>query len=147
MVTDRAQAARLLADPDAEGWLTGPEPVPGRAVTLLCTGIAEPLAVLAELSPALAGVPLAGKPAAGIPAPFDWRQEYGEDVAAFLRGYILDLGSTGSLFGVLRRPVAERLLTPPHTDRPLVWALATLACLYSGDYRHAREPTPRLPVS
>ena len=104
-------------------------------------------AVLAELSPVLAGVPLAGKTAGGGPAPFDWRREYGAEVASFLRGYILDLGRTGGLFDVVRRPAVEGLLAPPHGDRPLVWALATLACLYSGDYRHAREATPRLPVS
>ncbi len=104
-------------------------------------------AVLAELSPALADLPLAGKPPAGTRAPFDWRRQYGEDIAAFLRGYVLDLGRTGGLFDVLRRPAAERLLAPPHADRALVWALATLACLYSGDYRHAREATPSLPVS
>ncbi len=104
-------------------------------------------AVLAELSPALTDVPLAGKPPAGTPAPFDWRRQYGEEVAAFLRGYILDLGRTGGLFDVLRRPEVERLLAVPGADRATVWALATLACLYSGDYRHAREATPRLPVS
>ena len=47
----------------------------------------------------------------------------------------------------MSRPAAEKLLTPPHTDRPSVWALATAACLASGDYRKARETTPQLPVA
>jgi Asparagine synthase len=104
-------------------------------------------AVLAELSPALADVPLAGKPPAGTHSPFDWRRQYGDAVTTFLRGYILDLGTTSSLFDVVSRPAAERLLTPPHADRASVWALATAACLVSGDYRNAREPTHQLPVT
>ena len=104
-------------------------------------------AVLAELSPALADVPLAGKPPAGAHSPFDWRREYGDAITTFLRGYILDLGTTSALFDVVSRPAAERLLTPPHADRASVWALATAACLVSGDYRHAREPTHQLPVA
>jgi len=105
-------------------------------------------AVLAELSPVLAGVALAGKavPAAGTPAPFDWRRQYGSAVASFLRGYILDTGADGGLFDVVSRPAAERLLDGQQPDRACVWALATLACLVSGDYRRARESTPRLPV-
>jgi Asparagine synthase len=103
-------------------------------------------AVLAELSPALADVPLAGKPAPAR-APFDWRRQYGETVATFLRGYILDLGLTGGLFDVVSQPAAEKLLTPPHADRATVWALATAACLVSGDYRKARETSPQLPVT
>ena len=104
-------------------------------------------AVLAELSPALADVPLAGKPPAGTGSPFDWRRQYGDAVTTFLRGYILDLGTTSTLFDVVSRPAAERLLTPPHADRATVWALATAACLVSGDYRNAREPTHQLPVT
>jgi hypothetical protein len=100
-------------------------------------------AVLAELSPALADVPLAGKPDPAL-APFDWRRQYGEAVATLLREYILD---SGGLFDVVSRPAAEKLLVPPHTDRPAVWSLATLACLTSGDYRNAREATPWLPVA
>ena len=103
--------------------------------------------VLTELSPALADVPLAGKPPAGTEAPFDWRRQYGEEVASFLRGYILDQGTSGGLFNVVARPAAEALLRPPHADRATVWALATLACLTSGDYRNAREPAPHLPVT
>jgi hypothetical protein len=103
-------------------------------------------AVLAELSPALADVPLAGKPPAGA-APFDWRRQYGEAVASFLRGYVLDQGSAGGLFDVVSRPAAEALLRPPHADRASVWALATLACLTSGDYRQAREAAPQLAVT
>ena len=103
--------------------------------------------VLAELSPVLAEVPLAGKPAAGAQPTFDWRRQYGDAISAFLRGYILDLGTTSVLFDVVSRPAAERLLTPPHADRASVWALATVACLVSGDYRKARESTHQIPVS
>jgi hypothetical protein len=103
-------------------------------------------AVLAELSPELADVPLAGKPDPAR-APFDWRRQYGETVATFLRGYILDLGLTGGLFDVVSQPAAEKLLTPPHADRATVWALATAACLVSGDYRKAREPAAQLAVT
>jgi hypothetical protein len=105
-------------------------------------------AVLAELSPALAEVPLAGKPPADpARSPFDWRRQYGEAVTTFLRGYILDLGTSSGLFDVVSRPATEQLLTPPHADRTSVWALATVACLTSGDYRKAREPADQLPVT
>jgi hypothetical protein len=105
-------------------------------------------AVLAELSPALAEVPLAGKPPADpARSPFDWRRQYGEAVTTFLRGYILDLGTTSDLFAVVSRPATEQLLTPPHADPASVWALATIACLASGDYRKAREPAHQLPVT
>jgi asparagine synthase (glutamine-hydrolysing) len=103
-------------------------------------------AVLAELSPALTDVPLAGKPDPAS-APFDWRRQYGDTVATFLRGYILDLGLTGGLFDVVSQQAVEQLLTPPHADRGTVWALATAACLVSGDYRKARETAPQLPVT
>jgi hypothetical protein len=104
-------------------------------------------AVLAELAPALADVPLAGKPPAGTQSPFDWRRQYGDAVTTFLRGYVLDLGTTSGLFDVVSRQATEKLLTPPHTDRATVWALATVACLASGDYRKAREKTHQLPVT
>lgn len=107
---------------------------------------ALPAAVLAELNPALTDIPLAGKPAAAA-APFDWRRQYGEPVTSFLRGYILDLGLTGGLFDVLSQPAVEKLLSPPHADRATVWALATAACLLSGDYRKAREKTAQLTVA
>jgi Asparagine synthase len=103
-------------------------------------------AVLAELSPDLVDVPLAGKPAAAS-APFDWRRQYGDAVTTFLRSYILDLGLTSDLFDVVSRPAIEKLLTPPHADRATVWALATAACLYSGDYRKAREKPEQLAVT
>jgi hypothetical protein len=103
-------------------------------------------AVLSELCPALIDVPLAGKPPADA-APFDWRRQYGDAIAALLRDYTLDQGAAGGLFDVVNRSAAERLLTPPHADRATVWALATLACLLSGDYRHARAPSPTLPVT
>jgi hypothetical protein len=112
-------------------------------------------AVLAQLCPDLADVPLAGKaarplaqPAAQLaqPASFDWRRQYGAEVAGFLREYTLDLGALGGLFSVVSRAAAEKALTPPHADPGTVWALATLACLLSGDYLHAREKSPLLPV-
>ena len=105
-------------------------------------------AVLAELCPALADVPLAGKPP-GRPcaAPFDWRRQYGDPIASLLRDYTIDHGAVGGLFDVVNRSAAEKLLTLPHPDRPTVWALATLACLLSGDYRNARDATPALPVA
>jgi hypothetical protein len=117
-------------------------------------------AVLAHLCPALSDVPLASKAtastspaaaAAGEPgaatATFDWRRQYGTEIATFLRDYTLDLGASGGLFDVVSRPAAERLLAPPHADPPTVWALATLACLVSADYRNARAPSPHLTVS
>ena len=104
--------------------------------------------VLAELCPALADVPLAGKAAAGTAAAsFDWRRQYGDEIASFLTDYVLDLGTSGGLFDVVSRSAAEKVLTPPHGDRASVWALATLACLLSGDYRNAREPAPLLSVT
>jgi hypothetical protein len=105
-------------------------------------------AVLAGLCPALTDIPLAGKaPAKTGPASFDWRRQYGDEIASFLRDYILDVGTSGGLFTVADRAAAEQALTTPHQDRPTVWALATLACLMSADYKNARTETPRLPVS
>jgi hypothetical protein len=111
-----------------------------------------PAAVLDRLCPDLAGVPLAGKAAAAgaarrASASFDWRRQYGAEVAGFLREYTLDLGAVGGLFGVVSRAAAEKALTPPHADPGTVWALATLACLLSGDYRNARDAAPLLPVA
>jgi asparagine synthetase B (glutamine-hydrolysing) len=103
-------------------------------------------AVLAGLCPVLADVPLAGKAPAGTTlAPFDWRRQYGAEIASFLRDYVLD--APGGLFEVVSRPAAEKVLTPPHADRGTVWALATLACLLSADYRNARDPAPLLNVT
>jgi hypothetical protein len=104
-------------------------------------------AVLAELCPALVDVPLAGKPPAGAQAPFDWRRQYGEAIASLLRDYTLDLGAPAGLFAVVNRSAAEKLLALPHTDHASVWALATLACLLSGDYRHARNPAQLVSVT
>jgi hypothetical protein len=104
--------------------------------------------VLAGLCPPLADVPLAGKaPAGATAAPFDWRRQYGDEIASFLRDYVLDLGTSGGLFDVVSHSAAEKALTPPHADRGTVWALATLACLLSGDYRNAREPASPLSVA
>jgi Asparagine synthase len=108
-------------------------------------------AVLAELCPALTDVPLAGKPpkaaADAGQAPFDWRRQYGEAIGALLRDYTFDLGAPAGLFAVVNRSAAEKLLTLPHSDPGTVWALATLACLLSGDYRHARNPAQLVSVS
>jgi Asparagine synthase len=105
-------------------------------------------AVLAELCPALTQIPLAGKaPASAGQASFDWRRQYGGEIATFLRDYALDQGTSGGLFTVVNRAAAEKALTPPHQDRATVWALATLACLLSGDYRNAREPAQLLSVA
>jgi hypothetical protein len=106
-------------------------------------------AVLAELCPPLTEIPLAGKAPASSGqdrASFDWRRQYGGEIATFLRDYALDQGASGGLFTVANRATAEKALTPPHQDRATVWALATLACLLSGDYRNAREPAQLLPV-
>ena len=105
-------------------------------------------AVLAELCPPLTEIPLAGKaPASSGQASFDWRRQYGGEIATFLRDYALDRGASGGLFTVVNRAAAEKALTPPHQDRATVWALATLACLLSGDYRNARDPAQLLPVA
>jgi len=104
-------------------------------------------AVLAELCPALVDVPLAGKPPAGAQAPFDWRRQYGEGIGTLLRDYTLDLGTPAGLFDVVNRSAAEKVLTPLHGDPATVWALATLACLLAGDYRHARNPAQLVSIS
>ena len=109
--------------------------------------------VLGMLCPELLGIPLAGAgwhgeprtPATVLTAPpgpaaADWRRDYGEDVAGFLRGYVLDHDEASRLFGIVRRSAAERLLRPPQADRHGVWALATLAALLSGDWLNARKP-------
>ena len=104
-------------------------------------------AVLAELCLPLTEIPLAGKaPASSGQASFDWRRQYGGEIATFLRDYALDQGASGGLFTVVNRAAAEKALTPPHQDRATVWALATLACLLSGDYRNARDPAQLLTV-
>ena len=109
---------------------------------------------IGALCPALLDIPLAAdrwkcdtaKPSAHAPgaaspgqrARFDWRRGYGDDVAGFLRDYVLGTGSAGGLFAIVSRPAAERLLRPPHTDPVTVWALATLAALISRDWLNAR---------
>ena len=72
----------------------------------------------------------------------DWRRGYGDEMAGFLRDYALDLGDAGRLFDSVRRPAAEVVLRPPHSDPEAAWALATLAALLSGDWLNAREPVP-----
>ena len=105
--------------------------------------------VLALLCPELAGLPLAGSPWYGEPrtpatvlrAPAalgDWRRDYGEGMAKFLRGYVLDHGGASPMFGIVRRRAAERSLSSPQADAHAVWALATLAAWASGDWLNAR---------
>jgi hypothetical protein len=109
--------------------------------------------VLGLLCPELLGLPLAGTPWHGQPrtaatvltvppgaAAADWRRDYGDAVAGFLRGYVLDHGETSPVFGIVRRRAAERLLRAPQTDRQGAWALATLTALLSADWLNAREP-------
>jgi hypothetical protein len=118
--------------------------------------------VLAVLCPDLLELPLAGggwksgprsalaaSPGSTRPGPAggsgpaaspDWRRHYGQEMAGFLRDYTLDLGGAGTMFDIVRRQAAERVLRPPHTDPDAVWALATLAALVSGDWLNAREP-------
>jgi len=116
--------------------------------------------VLGLLCPELLAVPLAGSgwhgeprsPATVLttppgPAAADWRRDYGEDVAGFLRGYVLDHDEASRVFGIIRRSAAERLLRPPQADRHGVWALATLAALLSGDWLNAREPASQESLS
>jgi hypothetical protein len=108
---------------------------------------ALPAAVLRGLRADLADIPYAGKPARGaLPSTFDWRRQYGGQVARFLRDYTMDLGSTSSLFDVISQAAAEQALALPHADRATVWALATMACLTSGDYRNARAEAPFISV-
>ena len=94
----------------------------------------QPAAGTAGAAPA----PAPGTAAPGQRARFDWRRGYGDDVAGFLRDYVLGTGSAGGLFAIVSRPAAERLLRPPHTDPVTVWALATLAALISDDWLNAR---------
>jgi hypothetical protein len=109
---------------------------------------ALPDAVLRELCPSLADIPYAGKPAKGsVPETFDWRRQYGEQMGRFLRDYTLDNGTIGGLFDVVSQAAAEKALAVPHADRGTAWALATMACLASGDYLNAREPAPALTVA
>jgi hypothetical protein len=93
---------------------------------------------IAELRPDLLDIPFAGK--GPVTKTFDWRRDYGPEIAEFLREYIL---TATPLFEVVARPATERLLSRPRPDAGTVWSLATLACLVTGDYRNAREPSPR----
>ena len=109
--------------------------------------------VLALLRPELADLPLAGSPWHGEPrtpanvlrAPAaigDWRRDYGEGMAKFLRGYVLDHGDASPMFGIVRRRAAERSLSSAQADAHTVWALATLTALLSGDWLNARGSDP-----
>jgi len=109
--------------------------------------------VLGLLCPELLGLPLAGTPWHGQPrtaatvltvppgaAAADWRRDYGDVVAGFLRGYVLDHSEASPVFGIVRRSGAESLLRAPQADRQGAWALGTLTALLSGDWLNAREP-------
>ncbi len=103
------------------------------------TGDSAPVAAaMGGSAPGTAGAPSPGAASPGQRARFDWRRGYGDDVAEFLRDYVLGTGSAGGLFNIVSRPAAERLLQPPHTDPVTVWALATLAALISRDWLNAR---------
>ena len=115
--------------------------------------------VLGVLCPELLSLPLAGTPWHGEPrtaatiltassgaAAADWRRDYGDAMARFLRGYVLDHGESSPVFGVVRRSAAERLLRAPQADRHGAWALATLTALLSGDWLSAREPASQAPL-
>jgi hypothetical protein len=112
--------------------------------------------VLGLLCPGLLDIPLAGTPwhgeprtpAAVLDAPrgsgaADWRRDSAGTVARFLRGYILDQGEAGPVFGIVSRRAAERCLAAPRADPQAAWALATLTALLSGDWLRAREPAAR----
>jgi hypothetical protein len=88
--------------------------------------------------------PPASAPAGGRRARFDWRRSYGDEVAVFLRDYVLSTGTDGGLFAIVSRPAAEKLLRVPHTDPVTVWALATLATLCSGDWLNARDQSGQI---
>ncbi len=112
--------------------------------------------VLARLCPGLLDIPLAGSPWYGEPptpatvlaaprgpATADWRRDPAGTVARFLRGYVLDHGEAGPVFGIVSRRAAERCLALPQADPQAAWALATLTALLSGDWLSAREPAAR----
>jgi hypothetical protein len=106
------------------------------------------------LRPELLDLPLAGSPWHGEPrtaanvlaapaATADWRRDYGEQTARFLRGYVLDHGDASPMFGIVSRRAAERSLRSPQADPHAVWSLATLAALLSGDWLDARDSVSR----
>jgi hypothetical protein len=114
----------------ADRWKCDPKPAPGPAGPPDGSGPADAGSVTASPGQQRAR--------------FDWRRGYGDEVAGFLRDYVIDVGSAGGLFTVISRPAAERLLQPPHTDPVTVWALATLAALISQDWLNARTPAGRV---
>ena len=130
-ITDRLHRGVLAAlCPDlldlplaGSGWKSGPK-TPGP----------PPAAAESGTGPGSAARP--GPAAAG-----DWRRNYGDEMAGFLRNYVLDLGGPSGLFDIVRRRAAEAVLRPPHADPEAAWALATLAALASRDWLNAREPT------
>jgi len=150
-----ARQAYLLRSPLAQPLFADPVVRAARAVALR-DRLSDRLhrEVLAQLCPALLGIPLAGRPWQGeASSPVtvvtgsgggpDWRRDLGPALAGFLRGYVLD---SGALFTVVSRPAAERVLRLPLADPQAAWALATLAALMSGDWLSARESTTA-PVS
>jgi hypothetical protein len=118
-----------------------------------CPPDVPPVSAPAASGPAASGPaasgPGASGPGGGRRARFDWRRSYGDDVAAFLRDYVLSTGAGDGLFAIVSRPAAEKLLRVPQAEPATVWALATLATLCSGDWLNAREaagPTFAIPV-
>jgi hypothetical protein len=149
-----ARQAYLLRSPLVQPLFADPVVRAARAVPL-ADRVSDRLHrdVLGALCPELLSLPLAETPWHGEPrtpatvltAPpgsgaADWRRDYGEKVAGFLRGYVLDHGAASPLFGIVRRRTAEQLLGSPHADPQGTWTLATLAALLSGDWLNAREP-------
>jgi hypothetical protein len=86
---------------------------------------------LSYLAPELLDIPFAGR----APAVLDWRRSLRPELAAFLRGYVLDQGSP--VFDIVSKRAADRALGAG--DPGTVWALATLAARLSGDWLNARS--------
>jgi len=155
-----ARQAYLLRSPLIQPLFTDPVVRAARAVPLR-DRMSDRLHrdVLGMLCPELLDIPLAGTPWHGQPrtaatvltaparATADWRRDYGDAVAGFLRGYVLDHGAASPVFGIVRRGAAERLLRVPQADRQGAWALATLTALLSGDWLNAREPASQARLS
>jgi hypothetical protein len=86
---------------------------------------------LSCLAPDLLDIPFAGRASAVL----DWRRSLRPELAAFLRGYVLDQGTP--MFDIVSKRAADRALRSG--DPAAVWALATLAAHLSGDWLNARS--------
>jgi hypothetical protein len=86
---------------------------------------------LSSLAPDLLDIPFAGRASAVL----DWRRSLRPELAAFLRGYVLDQGPP--MFDIVSKRAADRALRAG--DPGTVWALATLAARLSGDWLNARS--------